>query len=117
MKPHWTPRPRRAVLRRQACDEVADSPKMVQQQIQKQPHPPADLATAPFGLDPAISTRQESCLLVPWVTGPPTLVLAVDPEMTCDPASAPISRSPAHSEIEWETCPSVPPEVGPLTSV
>ena len=44
-----------------------------------------------------------------WVTGPPTLVLAVDPEMAHDPAPAHIAASPAYPEIGWEILPYVSP--------
>lgn len=74
-----------------------------------------DLATAPFGLGPV--TQQEPGLPVPWVTGPPTLFLAINPEMAHDPDLAHIAASPAHLEIGQETLPYVSPKIGPLTSV
>ena len=73
-----------------------------------------DLATAPFGLCPA--TQQESGLLVPWVTGTPTLDLAINPEMAHGPALAHIAASSAHLEIGQETLPYVSAKIGPLTS-
>ena len=52
-----------------------------------------------YGPDPAISTIhqrtwEKSCLSTPQELGPQTFVLAVDPEVACDPAPGPLSHSP-----------------------
>lgn len=60
-----------------------------------------DLAIALFSLGPATSTihqrtQQELHPPMPWGTGLPTSVLAVDPEAVCDLIPVPLGASPAH---------------------